>query len=176
MHPHQKHTIEKLGKEGTDAIANGYEPEASWHLWAYESTPERRALLSPHHETMHQAGKAMERIESRYSDIPLSDGDTVHIAAHAIALTVYKEAEERVAALEKRFALEHIRAFVASPPPPPAPTRTITVTADSSVMLRHTFEVPADATDEEIESLCEDLDGGQFVEVANSGDWSQTWE
>lgn len=55
-------------------------------------------------------------------------------------------------------------------------TRTITITADSSVMLRHTFEVPADATDDEIHALCEDVDGGCFEEVPNSGDWSQTWD
>lgn len=54
-------------------------------------------------------------------------------------------------------------------------TKTIMVTADSSVMLRHSFEVPANATDEEIHALCEALDGGEFEEVANSGDWSQTW-
>ena len=55
-------------------------------------------------------------------------------------------------------------------------TRTITVTADSSVMLQYVFEVPADATDEEIDALCEDLDGGLFEEVANGGDWAQTWD
>ena len=58
----------------------------------------------------------------------------------------------------------------------PAPeTKTVTVNAEMIQALRHTFTVPADTTDSEIEEMVNDLDGGEFEEIANGGDWSQEW-
>lgn len=55
-------------------------------------------------------------------------------------------------------------------------TRKITIFAESSVALKYEFEVHGDTTDEDIQQIADDVDGGDFIEEPNSGDWSQRWE